>query len=624
MRALKAGPPLKNDVICLLTDGEEVGLMGARAFVGEHPWARDVALVLNFEARGNGGPSLMFETSEGNGWLIEKFADAAPHPMTNSLLYEIYKHLPNDSDLTIFKQAGYAGLNFAYIDGFPYYHTFADSLEQLEQPSLQHQGSYALALARRFGDEDLLHPKAENAVYFDLLGHYLIHYSYRLVLPLSIVVIILFALTLGFGLRRKRLTLGGIGWGFLALAASMIGVLLVVGLVWFNIKSLHSGYSLILQGTPYNSSIYIIGLVALTVAITTSFYIWFRTRTDGLNLYAGGLLCWALLLLPINFLLPGASYLLALPLFFSLLSLIFLLTSKEGERSTAGRLAVLYLCSVPCIILLVPVIRLLLTALPADFFAFVMVPVVLLLGLLIPHLNLMSLSNKWLLPGVSVLVCLIFILAGTATSGFDNSRPRPDNIFYALNADTGKAVWASTDGRTDEWTAQFFHEGIKRGALGDYVVSDYEGFMSSPAPTAQLPGPAVELLSDNLKDGLRTLRLRISSPREAPFISVLADSGTKIISTVVEGKSLAHAGAAAHPEGGGSWQLFYYAPPKEGIEVVLSFNPSSPLKLRVLDQSFTLPQSVMPFEPRPPSKMSTPYPFNPFGDATIVSKSFSL
>ena len=52
LRALKAGPVLKNDVIFLLTDGEEDGLLGAAAFVAEHPWFRDVRIAINFDSRG--------------------------------------------------------------------------------------------------------------------------------------------------------------------------------------------------------------------------------------------------------------------------------------------------------------------------------------------------------------------------------------------------------------------------------------------------------------------------------------------------------------------------------------------------------------------------------------------
>jgi len=39
LRALRASAPLKNDVIFLFSDAEEIGLMGARGFINEHPWA---------------------------------------------------------------------------------------------------------------------------------------------------------------------------------------------------------------------------------------------------------------------------------------------------------------------------------------------------------------------------------------------------------------------------------------------------------------------------------------------------------------------------------------------------------------------------------------------------------
>ena len=71
LRALSTAPPLQNELICLLTDGEELGLLGSELFVNESPLAKNVGLVLNFEFRGNSGPMLMFETSVGNGKLIE-------------------------------------------------------------------------------------------------------------------------------------------------------------------------------------------------------------------------------------------------------------------------------------------------------------------------------------------------------------------------------------------------------------------------------------------------------------------------------------------------------------------------------------------------------------------------
>ncbi len=117
-RALASGPPPRHDVAFVLTDGEEVGLFGAQAFFREHPLAAKVALVVNFEARGSAGPAFMFETSEGNAGLVAAYAAASPAPLASSLSYEIYRRMPNDTDLTIAKAAAKRALNFAFIDGW--------------------------------------------------------------------------------------------------------------------------------------------------------------------------------------------------------------------------------------------------------------------------------------------------------------------------------------------------------------------------------------------------------------------------------------------------------------------------------------------------------------------------
>src|SRR5690606_16680614 len=97
LRALKASPPLPRDVLFVVTDGEEVGLMGARAFVERHDAAKDVGVALNFEARGHRGPSLMFQTSPENGGLIRTYAEAVARPVANSAGAEVYRRMPNDT-----------------------------------------------------------------------------------------------------------------------------------------------------------------------------------------------------------------------------------------------------------------------------------------------------------------------------------------------------------------------------------------------------------------------------------------------------------------------------------------------------------------------------------------------
>ena len=168
LRALRARKePLAHDVIALFTDGEEAGLLGAAAFVREHPWAKDVAFVLNFEARGTSGRSYMFETGPGNrdaATLLRSARDVT----AGSTFTTVYRALPNDTDLSEFAPLGVPALNFAFADGVERYHTSHDDLPHLNPGSVQHHGLQMLALTKKIADGPLPRPKTGDGVFFDL------------------------------------------------------------------------------------------------------------------------------------------------------------------------------------------------------------------------------------------------------------------------------------------------------------------------------------------------------------------------------------------------------------------------------------------------------------------------
>ncbi|MGH3785257.1 MAG: M20/M25/M40 family metallo-hydrolase [Pseudonocardiaceae bacterium] len=176
VRALPSGDQLRNDLVLLITDGEENGLLGAAAFVRQHPLAATCAVlgtcvVLNWEARGVSGPSLMFETSRNNAALVQLFAAAAPYPHGDSSMVEFYRLLPNDTDFTALAGAGLVGMNFAYIQGAARYHTPGDTIANLDQASLQHHGANMLGLTRALGSIDLTTLVADHdAAYFRVPG----------------------------------------------------------------------------------------------------------------------------------------------------------------------------------------------------------------------------------------------------------------------------------------------------------------------------------------------------------------------------------------------------------------------------------------------------------------------
>lgn len=621
-RALKAAGPLRNDVIFLFTDAEEVGQLGASAFAEQHPWGRDIRLVLNFEARGTSGTSLMFETSKSNGWLIRQFAAASPEPVASSLFYEVYKFLPNETDMSVFKEAGYAGLNFAYFDGFPHYHTLSDKVENLDRRSLQQQGAYALALARRTGDVSLENTKDGDAVYFNLPGSSLVHYPAAWVLPLTAVVILLTAAVIVLGVRRRLLTVWGVVLGFLAHLLTIIGAAVVVTLVSIIVRAVHSGYRLIMQGTPYNGHFYVLGFTFLTVAVAAAFYLWFGKRLKFPEMMCGGLLCWAVMMILTAAFAPGASYLFTWPLLFGLIATGVFFISGGRDFFSGRQAALFFVCAVPGVILLSPVIGLTAEGLPLNMFRAVGVLIVLQLALLLSPVRIVSSLNRWLLPGLSAAAALGFIIAGSATAGFDRNNPKPDNVFYALNGDTGKAVWASFDKQPDEWTAQFFPEGTQKGSISEYAPLEYSGYLKNPAPPATLPAPQIALLGDERNDTVRTLRMRITSPRGAPFFYLITEP-TEVVGAELNGVRVAPANLPPNDGQKRRWGMYYYAPPAEGIMLTLDVKTSEPLKVRTMDQSYELPEEPMrALRARPDYIMPTPYPYNAYSDSTLVSKTF--
>lgn len=209
----------KNDVIFLITDGEETGLRGAYAFAKRHPLMKQVGLILNFEARGASGPSLMFETGPGNAKLIDLFANTVASPYANSLLYEIYRLMPNDTDFSVYRRAGYNGFNFAFTGSGALYHSERDNLANLDRGTLQHHGDNLFALGTALADADLDALKStSDASYFDLFGTAMIVWPAALNLPLALIALIgIVALIVA---QRSAFALSALVWATLAVFAA--------------------------------------------------------------------------------------------------------------------------------------------------------------------------------------------------------------------------------------------------------------------------------------------------------------------------------------------------------------------------------------------------------------------
>jgi hypothetical protein len=367
-----------------------------------------------------------------------------------------------------------------------------------------------------------------------------------------------------------------------------------------------------------------LGFVALSIATAAALAVLLQRKISVPDMVMGALLWWAVFAILTSIISPGASYLFIWPLLFSLVALVFLFRRKRVESSQPMPFVVLTLCALPGIILIAPTIYLLFTAMGFGALVAIVVLVVMLVGLLIPQLRVLTTRRRWLLPSIAVVTGLVLVSAASLRQGVDESHPRPVNIFYALDADAHQAIWASADTTPDQWTMQYL-TAAKRGAISEYIPQKFTNFLRQTAPAIALPPPQIELLSDTTIGETRSLKLRVTSPRQAPVITVYMDSDTSVQEASLDGKSIEDGTANARRDNNSQtrWRMSYYAPPSEGIELILRVKPSLPVRIRVMDRSYGLPEipgaslAARPAWLMPSAELL-------YSDQTLVNKSYTF
>lgn len=581
-RAILAGPPLRNDIILLLTDGEEIGLMGAQAFADHHPWMEDVALVLNLEARGSGGTALMYETSQDNAWVIQEYARAAVAPLTGSVATDVWRMMPNSSDLTVFLENGKQGMNFAYGENWTAYHTTRDSIEDLDPRSLQHHGANALALAAHFAGLDLTARSAGDAVFFSVLRLGVIQYPKSWALPLVIAALLAYILVLAVGVRSNLFSLRGVGLGIAAFLVAAAAAVLIGFLAVSALDALKGGALTVGMGGTYNVHWYELGLLAVYLPITGAVYALFQRKARPAELAMGALLFWLLLAFASAILLTGASYMFLWPLAAGLLALAASFRAKKP-----GGLSQRLVQLIPVFVGLVLVGTVLylvqlmfgIEILPAGGFLTVLV-----LALAFPYLEFQRLPrpSAWVvLPAALGVLCIAVTVLFTRTQA---DQPRLNFAFYSMDAGTGKAGWVAQAHMPDSTLMALFDQAPQEGFLSDYFpTSAQEPVWVQDAPAVETAPPELRVVEDITRGGERTLRINISSPRGAYGIMAEVAAEDAILTADLYGEQYSRG------EPRSSVFVKVISVPESGVEVALTLRPGVPVAIRLADVSPGLP-----------------------------------
>jgi hypothetical protein len=413
-RALRAGPPLRNTVIFLFTAPEETGAQGAVAFILQHPWIKNVKLVINIDAGGFNGPSELTNTSPNYGWLIRELSKADPYAFGTTS-----SNGGSASDFNAFKFYGFSGYAFDYARDRRI-HTSFDSIENLNPASIQHQGYHALYLTRYFGNlASLQDPKDPDPIYFNILRLGLVYYPKTWVIPIMLMCLLVFTSVMVTGFRRKQLTLVGLSLGALIFAVSAITAPAIVRLLWAVLSNSVPRYELTYYGHAVNEPLLLALFASVVIAVTSFWYalhqkIWKLSLPD-LTMGALSLLTIAMIFYSINS--PDSSYGISWSLLCSLLPISYWFFSMKNKdhHFTLLQIVLFLLSAIVAIALLVPDIYMSFTGSDTNDLFMPMLVLVVVYGLGIPVMQIITKPNKWWLPVAAGLAAIV--LAGFTIYG---------------------------------------------------------------------------------------------------------------------------------------------------------------------------------------------------------------
>ena len=611
-----------NDIHLVFTDAEEIGLLGAQAFVKNHSLVDNIGLVLNFEARGSGGPSYMLmETNGKNGVLISEFINAEPgFPAANSLMYSIYKMLPNDTDLTVFReQANINGFNFAFIGDHFDYHTSLDSFERLDRNTLIHQADYIMSMLNHFSKINLSNLDSENDyVYLNFPILKMLHYPYSWIYPLLIFSIIFFLFIIYLGLAINKLSIQGILNGILALTISLFTCLSITIILWKTISYFNPDYADILHGFTYNGYYYITAFIFLNIFCLFSIYYRFFKNSSGLDLTIMPIGFWLIINVLISIYLKGAAYFI-IPVNLVLFSILLIYFSNFKRNK---KMLLWTFFSVPLIYIFAPQLKMFPVGLGLDNLFITSFFLVLIFVLLLPVFSNFAFKNQ--IKNLTLLIAIVFFALAFLNNDYDVNSKKPNSILYYSDLDSKQSYWLSRNENLDEFTSQFFKKNESIQEASFFSSSSKYGTphkQSALADFIKFSSSDIQILKDTIVENKRNLQLKISPERKINKIDLTTDDPFVLNSMSVQGVEfeIEKSEFKINP---GQFLTYYLSYEDKDVTIELDFEENLSPSLNLIETSFDLFESEkFNFKPREDYMMPMPFVNT---DAIVLSKKIKL
>ena len=558
------GRQLKRPVILLFNEGEELGLIGARSFLAD-PLSRNVDSLLNFEARGVTGPAMMFETSQPNGAPIAAYSKVVGRPFASSMMTDVARLIPNDTDVTTYKERGWLTLNFAMTGNETRYHSPGDDLAGLDLRSLQHMGDQALVVSSELAAG--LPRESGQRIFMDIGGRWLV--QMRLVMGAVAAAVLLVAFALLVWRRRAYRALGTVafalvGGGTAGWLATLVMGMVRAGTYW--------------RANPELTfvSIYATALLAALAVVMT---VGRRLTTEQLR--AGFWLLFMFLCAGVGIAAPGGIVFFLIP---AALVLVGVVTGRwyrpaEMVGGMAG-LAFLLVSWGETLALTEEMFS------PGPLWIAAPVATLLIVAILVECQQLLRDAQRRVVLLFAAVLALFSWVAAAAAPAYSADHQQRFTIEHVTEFPSRRSYWSVLNDGTDLPRAYSKVGQWKRGKL---PFSDRQRWMAPAPALAGIQPPSVEPLEILQSGGERRIRVRLKT-----------NGFERVLLVAPEEANIRTAGAAGFvrpitdQDNGGRFNISCTGRSCDGLELVIDAATSKRIAFTIIGSRNGLPASAAP------------------------------
>ncbi len=553
---------LQRPVILLFNEGEELGLVGARAFMAD-PLSGRVDSLINLEARGVSGPVTMFETSLPNGPPVRAFARAVDRPFANSLATDFYRQLPNYTDVNSFGERGWLTLNFAMIGNETRYHSPGDTVAALDARSLKHMGDQTLAVARQLARGQ---PGGGGSLLFaDIAGRQLV------MVPQGAGFTLLGLLTLAFAVLA--FSRGGALRGLAVMAAAILASAAIAWLGFYLMGLARAGAFWRAYPLWTHLAVFSCGLIAAVASLTL-----IARRPTVAQLRAAFWLSFLLLGIAVLAIAPGGVIYFLLPPLVALIGVIAGRWIGWAERAGMVAAAVLLWLTFGEVLALLGLLMV-----NGPFFIFAPLAMLIAMPWLIEAKPLVESPGRLRAIAASAVLMLAAWAAVAAAPAYSSDRQQRFVVQHVTDADTKRAFWTVSNDRaplprhyggSDDWR----WKGLPH--------LDWKRWMTPARAIAAAQAPNVTVTGTKRSGQSRTVAFRIET-NGAESVTLVAPKDARIVSAGSGGFI-----RPIFPGASGDYYLTCFGRSCDGATMQLTTQQPRPIAVTVVGSRRGLPASA--------------------------------